>query len=161
MNEAPSELAANQSTWQSTVFEFGHSSLAVDGVLTTGYHERSCSHTKPAPAVWSVDLSAAADVFYVEVLNRAENAGEKYRNHYDDFIMDTMASHISSLTIVYSTVYSGADQSKHQSFASLAFVWGIHQGPVNSPHKWPVTRKMFPFEDVIMRGMPMVHHGYN
>ena len=48
------------------------------------------------------------------------------------------------------TVYSGADQSKHQSSASLAFVWGIHRGPVNPPHKWPVTRKMFPFDDVIM-----------
>ena len=47
-------------------------------------------------------------------------------------------------------VYSGADQSKHQNSASLAFVWGIHRGPVNSPHKWPVTRKMFPFDDVIM-----------
>ena len=57
---------------------------------------------------------------------------------------------ITSLTIVYSTVYSGADQRKHQSSASLAFVWGIHQWPVNSPHKWPVTRKMFPFDDVIM-----------
>ena len=56
----------------------------------------------------------------------------------------------TSLTIVYSTVYTGADQRKHQSSASLAFVWGIHRGPVNSPHKWPVTRKMFPFDDVIM-----------
>ena len=64
--------------------------------------------------------------------------------------MSTIASQITSLTIVYSTVYSGADQSKHQSSASLAFVWGIHRGPVNSPHKWPVTRKMFPFDDVIM-----------
>ena len=27
---------------------------------------------------------------------------------------------------------------------------GIHRGPVNSPHKWPVTRKMFPFDDVIV-----------
>ena len=41
-------------------------------------------------------------------------------------------------------------RSKHQSSASLAFVWGIHWGPVNSPHNWPVTRKMFPFDDVIM-----------
>ena len=64
--------------------------------------------------------------------------------------MGTIASQITSLTNVYSTVYSGADQSKHQSPASLAFVWGIHRGPVNSPHKWPVTRKMFPFDDVIM-----------
>ena len=71
-------------------------------------------------------------------------------NHYDDAIMGTIASQITSLPSVYSTVYSGADQSKHQSSASLAFVWGIHRGPVNSPHKWPVTRKMFPFDDVIM-----------
>ena len=59
-------------------------------------------------------------------------------------------SQITSLTIVYSTVYSGADQRKHQSPASLAFVPVIHRWPVNSPHKWPVTRKMFPFDDVIM-----------
>ena len=64
--------------------------------------------------------------------------------------MGAMASQITSLTIVYSTVYSDADQREHQSSASLAFVWGIHRGPVNSPHKWPVTRKMFPFDDVIM-----------
>ena len=71
--------------------------------------------------------------------------------HYDDVIMTTIAAQITSLPSVYSTVYSGPDQSKHQSSASLAFVWGIHRGPVNSPHKWPVTRKMFPFDDVIMR----------
>ena len=64
--------------------------------------------------------------------------------------MGTMASQITSLTIVSSTVYSGADQRKHQSSVSLAFVQGIHRGAVNSPHKWPVTRKMFPFDDVIM-----------
>ena len=70
--------------------------------------------------------------------------------HYSDIIMGTIASQITSLTIVYSTVYSDADQRKHQSSTSLAFVWGIHRGPVNSPHKWPVTRKMFPFNEVIM-----------
>ena len=53
-------------------------------------------------------------------------------------------------TIVYSTIYSEADQRKHQSSASLAFVRGIRQWLVNSPHKWPVTRKMFSFDDVIM-----------
>ena len=71
-------------------------------------------------------------------------------NHYSDIIMGTMASQITSLTIVYSTLYSDADQSKHQSSASLAFVRGIHRWPVNSPHKGPVTQKMFPFDDVIM-----------
>ena len=73
-----------------------------------------------------------------------------YLQYYSDVTMGTMASQITSLTIVYWTVYSGADQRKHQSCASLAFVWGIHRWPVNSPHKLPVTRKMFPFDDVIM-----------
>ena len=70
--------------------------------------------------------------------------------HYNDVTMSKVASQITSFTIVYSTVYSGPDQTKHQSSASLAFVQGIHRGPVNSPHKWPVTRKMFPFDDVII-----------
>ena len=75
---------------------------------------------------------------------------ERWITHYDDVIMGAIASLITSLTSVHSTVYSDADQRKHQSSASLAFVWGIHRGPVNSPHKWPVKRKMFPFDDVIM-----------
>ena len=65
--------------------------------------------------------------------------------------MGSIMSQITSLTIIYSIVYSDADQRKHQSSASLAFVRGIHRGPVNSPHKWPVTRRMFPFDAVIMR----------
>ena len=79
--------------------------------------------------------------------------------HYNDVIMSTIASQITSLTIVYLTVYSGADQRKHQSSASLAFVRGIHRGTVNSPHKGPVTRKMFSFDDVIIDGMKHVAHG--
>ena len=75
---------------------------------------------------------------------------QQYIRHYDDVIMGTIASQITSLTIVYSTVYSDADHRKHQSSTWLAFVRGIHRGPVNSPHKWPVPRKMFPFDDVIM-----------
>ena len=47
--------------------------------------------------------------------------------HYYDVIMTTMASQITSPMVVYSTVYSDADQRKHQSSASLAFVWGIHR----------------------------------
>ena len=50
-------------------------------------------------------------------------------------VMGTVASQITSLAIVYSTIYSDADQRKHQSSVSLAFVRGIHRGPVNSPHK--------------------------
>ena len=51
--------------------------------------------------------------------------------------------------------YSGPDQRKHQSSASLAFVWGIHRGPMNSPHKWSVTREMFPLDDVIMHTLTL------
>ena len=64
--------------------------------------------------------------------------------HYGDVIMSMhmMASQITSLTIVFATIYSCADQRKHQSSASLAFVRGIHRWPANSPHKGPVTRKI-------------------
>ena len=81
--------------------------------------------------------------------------------HYNDVIMSSMASQITSLAIVYSVVNSDANQRKHQSSASLAFVRGIHRWPMNSPHKWPVTRKMFPFDDVIMRNVKVVRsdHG--
>ena len=71
-------------------------------------------------------------------------------HHYSNVIMGSMASQITSFTIVYSSVYSGANQRKHQSFASLALVRGIHRLPVNSPHKCPVTQKMLLFNDVIM-----------
>ena len=60
--------------------------------------------------------------------------------------MGTMASQITSLAIVFLTVYSGADQSS----ASLAFVRGIDRWPVNSLHKGPVTRGMLPYDDAIM-----------
>ena len=90
-------------------------------------------------AQWASD--AELDVFFDASLTNY---------HYDHVIMGAIAYQITSLTIVYSAVYSDADQRKHQSSVSLAFVWGIHRGPVNSPHKWPVTRKMVPFDDVIM-----------
>ena len=64
--------------------------------------------------------------------------------------MTTMASQITNLKVVLLNVYSDADQRKRQSSAPLAFARGIHRGPVNSPHKGPVTRKMFPFHDFIM-----------
>ena len=70
--------------------------------------------------------------------------------HYDDVIMSAIASRITSLTSVYLIVYSRTDQRKHQSSASLALMRGNHRRPVNSPHKGPVTRKMVPFDDVIM-----------
>ena len=61
-----------------------------------------------------------------------------------------MPSQITTLTIVYPTVYSGAHQRKHQKLRVTGLCAGIYWCPVNSPHKWPVTRKMFPLDDVIM-----------
>ena len=65
--------------------------------------------------------------------------------HYSDVIMSVIASQITSLTIIYSTVYSDTDQRKHQSSAALSFVRGIHRWPGNSPQKGPVTRKIMIF----------------
>ena len=85
------------------------------------------------------------------ILNR-----EKHRRgilHYTDVIMTTMASQITSLTVVYPTVYSDAYQRKHQSSASLTFVWGIHRlsggkryfnvSYIN-PHDYVITWKRLP-----------------
>ena len=73
--------------------------------------------------------------------------------------MSAMASQITSLAIVYSTVYLGADKTKHQSSAPLPFVREIHRWPVNYPHKGPVTRKMSPFDDVTMHLGRVVPYG--
>ena len=70
--------------------------------------------------------------------------------HYNDIIMNAMASQITGVSIVYSTVCSGADQRKHQNSTLVALLRGIHRWPVNCPHKGPLTRKIFPFDDVIM-----------
>ena len=76
--------------------------------------------------------------------------GDRWTRHYNDVITSLMVSQITSLTIVYSTIFSDSDQRKHQSSSSLAFVREIYQWLVNSSHKWPVTRKMFPFDYVFM-----------
>ena len=79
---------------------------------------------------------------------------DRYHHHYSDVMMRAMASQITGVSIVYSIVCLCADLRKYQSSASLAFLGGIHRWPVNSPRKGPVTRKMFPFDDVIM----VAHH---
>ena len=80
----------------------------------------------------------------------AANRDLRQVEHNNDLIMSTVASQITGGPIVCSTVGSGADERKHQSSASLAFVRGIHRGSVNFPHKGPVKRKINPFDDVIM-----------
>ena len=64
--------------------------------------------------------------------------------------MTAMASQITDFCIICSTVCWGADHWDHQISASLAFVRGIHQLLVDSPHKGPVMQKKFPFDDIIM-----------
>ena len=86
------------------------------------------------------------------------NIRNLFSSHYGDVILGTIASQITSLTIDYSTVYSDAHQRKHQSSTSLAFVRGIHRRPVNFPHKWQVTWKMFPFDNDIMHITPPILH---
>ena len=115
------------------------------------------------PILWSkswLDSLVKLDVIWLlchicngfnsEMGCRLESGICAYTVHYSDVIMGAIASQITSIASVYSTVYSGADQRKHQSSVSLAFVGGIHRWPVNSPRKWPVTRKRFPFDEVIM-----------
>ena len=70
--------------------------------------------------------------------------------HSSAAIMSSIACQITSVSVIYSTVYSGADQRKHQSSVSRALVREIHRWPVNSQHKASVTRKMFLLNDVIM-----------
>ena len=100
--------------------------------------------TGPSGAVGSPPDTLIQCHIYIEKI-------KVFITHCNDVIMGAMAYQITSLTIVYASVYSGADQRKHQSSASLAFVRGIHRGPVNSPHKGPVTRRMFLFDVVIMK----------
>ena len=64
--------------------------------------------------------------------------------HYDGIIMSTVAYLITGVSIICSTVCSGADQRKHQSSTSLVCVRGIHRWPLDSPHKGTVTRKKVP-----------------
>ena len=105
----------------------------------------------PLPQCITVDAWIGADIVILQCIPIT---------HCIDVIMGPMASQITSLTIVYSAVYSGEDQRKHQSSASLAFVRGIHRSPVNSLHKWAVTRKLFPFDDVIMSKDWTMYHNF-
>ena len=122
----------NTSCYCSWIIQFacwGYCSI----VINNNYHTHNIQlHHKPTQSMVNV------------------NATQSISFHYNDVKMSAIASQITSLTIVCSTVYSGADQRWHQSSASLAFVSGIHRWPVNSPHKWPLTRKMLPFDYFIM-----------
>ena len=90
------------------------------------------------PVTWDTKTRRPCDVIVISenVATTLWRNSDSITSYYNDVIMRAMASQITSLTTVYS--------------ASLAFVRGIRRWPVNSPHKGPVTRKMFPFDDIIM-----------
>ena len=74
--------------------------------------------------------------------------------HYNRVIMGTIASQITSFTIVYSIVYSDLFRCRSKKTSKLRLTGlcaGNSPGPVNSLHKWPVTWKMFPFDVIIMK----------
>ena len=92
--------------------------------------------------IWRQDICNHRDDIARTAYVRSAHCNEKVSaNHYNDVIMGAMASQITGVSVVYSTVYSGSDQRKNQSSASLAFA---------SSHKGPVMRKNFPFDDVIV-----------
>ena len=80
--------------------------------------------------IWNANISFRADIAKFSKYIIGVGWGYVIINHSCDVIMSTMTSQTISVAIVCSTVYSGADQRKHQSSASLAFVWGIHWWPV-------------------------------
>ena len=77
-------------------------------------------------------------------------------SHYSDVIMSKVSSQIPGVSMVCSAVYLGVDQRKHQRSASVPFVRGIQRWHMNSPHKGPVARKMFPYDDVIVGSRQML-----
>ena len=134
----------------------------ISNYITQNYNYR--------PLVLSLSISTMSTQFQPQLLfytpktryfygSNLVTRGKTFHYHYDDVIMTMLASQISSLPVVCSIVYSDVNQRKHQSSASLAFVREIHRGPVNFPHKWPGTRKMFPFDDVIMDNGRTTHRG--
>ena len=78
---------------------------------------------------------------------------EVHKTHYSDVMMNPMASLTTGVSIASSAVCSGTNK-KNIKVLRYWPLW-IHRWPVNSPYKWPVMRKMFPFDDVIMHSLTL------
>ena len=107
--------------------------------------QRFCFHKTYLSKLLTIDTQWVYDVVLLVIpsLSSLQIWALQWRHNGRDGISNHQPH---NYYMVYSNVYSGGDQRKHQCSVSLAFA----RGPVNSPHKWPVTRKMFPFDDVIM-----------
>ena len=132
----------SHSAWIRAVFCFGSAVVTVQSVHTFGRNWPDLTH-----ALWADFIKSLTGIRKSDNCRHSGGWNDCSNGHYNDVIM---ASQITSLTIAYSTFFSGADQRKHQISASLAFVRRTQRWPANSPHKGSVTWKMFPFDDVIM-----------
>ena len=138
-----------------TYSEWAHVLAGLRGDITTkgnwpSYPYQDGTHETPFHREHFYSVCLWATINYFKIQNKPVRG---LPHHYDSVTMSVMASQITSLNRVYSTAYifySGTGERKHQSSALLAFVRGIHRWPVNTPHKWPVTWKMFLFHDIIM-----------
>ena len=121
-----------------------------NGIFCLGHRFRSLHH-RPMASLQTV--SQCHDFIHRLTERRTQQVAPDrilLTHQYGDVIISTMGSQITSLSIVCFIVCSGTDQRKHHGSASLAFVKGIQRWPENSPHKAPVTRKMFPFDVSIL-----------
>ena len=117
----------------------------------TGNHETVDMNIASIMYSYSMDVLDAIGGDRINVGGGKHSIFPEICTEHDSYvIMSAIASQITGVSSVSSAVCSGADRRKHQCSASLAFVRGIHRSPVNSPHKGPVTRKLFLFDDVIM-----------
>ena len=85
----------------------------------------------------------SSDIFH-QLICREESC------HHNGVIMGAIESQIISLTIAYSIIFFRRRSKKTSKLRVTGLCAGNSPGTVNSPHKWPVTRKMFPFDDVIV-----------
>ena len=121
-----------------------YANLSVSRIISTMYAKSQCYFLSYAVLLDNYILGSLILVFFLWFGNSLISL-----SHYNNVIMSAMESQITGVSIVYSTVCSGAAQRKHQRSASFAFMGGIHRWPVNSPHKGPRTGKMFSCDEGI------------
>ena len=84
-------------------------------------------------------------------------ATKQHISSYNDVIMRALTSQITSLTTVYSTVYSRRRSKKKSKLRVTGLCAGNSPVTGEFPAQRPVTRKMFPFDDVIMLSIVINH----
>ena len=106
--------------------------------------------TEESVAIWRQWVTAIENWAPIPYMNFISGSFQLINSYYNNVIISAKAPQISGLMVIFSTVYSDADQRKYQSSASLAFVRGIHRWPVYDPQKKASNAEKFPFDDVIM-----------